>query len=557
MQYLLVLLGISFSSWCHAAYQEEKGRCIDSLMSNCIRQRPHAQKSVIRELKAFHVAGVPVDLRDERGKTALMTCAALGNVPLVAQWLLEHGADPTCKDKKGRTPLAIALGSGRKSGSIAPLLSAHKSMPLYGNEPACINGKVTNYLDGALHSKLKDCHKGRVVKNLLLSGGRWTERKQIFDSLKSRAIKKTLAQLYSFEGLCAMRNFDFQSILDSMGYEGLRDQSIYEWQQKSEVYLTRWLPDGNGRFCTNKHRDIIRAYLTGWNDDDYDEFIMDVAKSYNKSKNNLIALVKKYPVLRQQQMSSLTMLCALIHPKWIGPLKDAGVPIDQQYTQTCHSETALITSCSWGAHEFVETLLDHKARIDIIDTTGQDALLHALYQARSDTYYCNSVHTLLRDPRIPDIINRKLHVRAGDDVDEKSYLSEAMCMHDKHERDTVIAQLLHLGAHVGQLELDQAVACARDLSPLLPQSSLDDVVACYQKFLATKWEESWFFDVRSEREHFMNQAVTSANKVFNQALKPWMIPELADIVGEYMGLPVLQKCAAASDPRVQELIYIA
>ena len=55
-------------------------------------------------------AGIDVNCRNERGITALMYAAALGNETLI-QLLLKHGADKTLKDGQGRTASAYLDGA--------------------------------------------------------------------------------------------------------------------------------------------------------------------------------------------------------------------------------------------------------------------------------------------------------------------------------------------------------------------------------------------------------------------------------------------------------------
>ncbi len=66
--------------------------------------------------------GVPVDLRDARGRTALMAAAAAGNTELV-RWLLGRGADPNAPDGDGETPLSLAAAYGRTE-TVRLLLAA-------------------------------------------------------------------------------------------------------------------------------------------------------------------------------------------------------------------------------------------------------------------------------------------------------------------------------------------------------------------------------------------------------------------------------------------------
>ncbi len=64
-------------------------------------------------------AGAGVDVRDERGRTALHYAAAVGYTD-VAKLLVEHGADLAAADNDGLTPLDAALGKlkGGRRGSV-------------------------------------------------------------------------------------------------------------------------------------------------------------------------------------------------------------------------------------------------------------------------------------------------------------------------------------------------------------------------------------------------------------------------------------------------------
>ncbi len=53
-----------------------------------------------------------IDVRDEKGRTALHYAAESGNAPGV-RLLLDAGADPDLKDQSGQTPRSLAAGSGR------------------------------------------------------------------------------------------------------------------------------------------------------------------------------------------------------------------------------------------------------------------------------------------------------------------------------------------------------------------------------------------------------------------------------------------------------------
>jgi len=64
-----------------------------------------------RNLRDRLDSGVPVDLRDSQGVTALMSAAWFGDVPSVSL-LMQRGADPFDKDSKGRDAFCYAAASG-------------------------------------------------------------------------------------------------------------------------------------------------------------------------------------------------------------------------------------------------------------------------------------------------------------------------------------------------------------------------------------------------------------------------------------------------------------
>lgn len=57
--------------------------------------------------------GVPLDVRDSHGMTALHLSAALGREPMLRE-LVAHGADPDVRAADGQTPLGVALAAGRR-----------------------------------------------------------------------------------------------------------------------------------------------------------------------------------------------------------------------------------------------------------------------------------------------------------------------------------------------------------------------------------------------------------------------------------------------------------
>lgn len=63
----------------------------------------------VRTVELVLSRGVPVDDADDRGRTALMTAAELGHAAIV-RTLLKAGADPSRRDKEGKTAADLAAG---------------------------------------------------------------------------------------------------------------------------------------------------------------------------------------------------------------------------------------------------------------------------------------------------------------------------------------------------------------------------------------------------------------------------------------------------------------
>lgn len=62
-------------------------------------------------LDAYLQAGVPVDLRNDKGDSLLMLAAYHGHAPTVGA-LLARGADPDQQNDRGQTPIAGAVFKG-------------------------------------------------------------------------------------------------------------------------------------------------------------------------------------------------------------------------------------------------------------------------------------------------------------------------------------------------------------------------------------------------------------------------------------------------------------
>lgn len=87
------------------------------------RGKFRTELEAIETAEALLAAGADIDVRDERGRTALHYAAAAGYTD-VATALVRHGADLSAKDADGVTPLDAALGKmrtrGRNAGAVHP-----------------------------------------------------------------------------------------------------------------------------------------------------------------------------------------------------------------------------------------------------------------------------------------------------------------------------------------------------------------------------------------------------------------------------------------------------
>ena len=83
---------------------EETGRVIELAMH-------FAREGMTEELAGFVDHGLPVDVRDEDGNTALMLAAYHGHAATV-RMLVEHAADVDLRNNRDQAPIAGAIFKG-------------------------------------------------------------------------------------------------------------------------------------------------------------------------------------------------------------------------------------------------------------------------------------------------------------------------------------------------------------------------------------------------------------------------------------------------------------
>lgn len=120
-----------------------------------------ASRSGKARIRAALESGIPVDERDQKGRTALFRTARLGKSDRV-KLLLEFHANPNATDDRGEAPLQAAARYGYEE-CVALLLKAGAEIDY------CPDVELTNYSESALCSAVRKGHQ-RVVSLLLNAG---------------------------------------------------------------------------------------------------------------------------------------------------------------------------------------------------------------------------------------------------------------------------------------------------------------------------------------------------------------------------------------------------
>src|SRR5690606_34883613 len=104
-------------------------RPVPNFVKNALHEA--ARTADFERLEAYLRNGIPINLRDERGRTALYR-AAVAPQEEVAFYLLMLGADPNQADNAGRSPLMSTMGwLGSSFDSVRRSLILKKANPFH------------------------------------------------------------------------------------------------------------------------------------------------------------------------------------------------------------------------------------------------------------------------------------------------------------------------------------------------------------------------------------------------------------------------------------------
>lgn len=120
-----------------------------------------ASQGDLDTVKRLVQEGVDVNSRGKTaiGMTALGAACNFGE-RAVAEYLLEHGADPNIPDAFGRTPIEYSIGESESSAQLVKLLLRYKANP----RPLKAYEGIEN-----LHPDIKEIIRGLVKTNSNLS----------------------------------------------------------------------------------------------------------------------------------------------------------------------------------------------------------------------------------------------------------------------------------------------------------------------------------------------------------------------------------------------------
>jgi|GEM_PF-5703776 len=206
------------------------------------------------------------------------------------------------------------------------------------------------------------------------------------------------------------------------------------------------------------------------------------------------------PTKKLKRETSLTM----VQPKSIDACDAVG-------------RTALIRAVIGNDQWLVQSLLEQKARVDIIDKCNCDALIYALTSEVVPPLTLD----LLNDPATKPIINNKIRYYSGHVT---SYLETILkrSVIWVPNLDIIVERLLALGAEVNEPELRAAVRYADSYDRFLPKCSYETISNVAHVSLYYLREALLFF---AQQDAYAN-------------LQPILPLDLQNIVGAYLGLPL-------------------
>lgn len=198
----------------------------------------------------------------------------------------------------------------------------------------------------------------------------------------------------------------------------------------------------------------------------------------------LLALVKQYPALCKERIERghypIMLYVALSDISQIPSFLEAGVPINQQDSD---GMTALMRAVHKESPKIVRSLLENKARLDIVDDTGCDAVMHALSYAHGGPI----AEELIQRPPFSSLVNRAVGLPYTRGGQKYTYLRKALgnSMEWYVYQNRVVDTLLKAGAKVEVADvLLGADRSLRFFKMLLPHCSRETLQTVRSRIVA-------------------------------------------------------------------------
>jgi ankyrin repeat protein len=398
--------------------------------------------------KAVLAAGTSVDHKDVRGATALMH--AVGNQVDIQkiEVLLDAGAVPNLKDKLGATAIYYSASNNPSLEVMLALLNA-------GADPnvALPADQSTPLIQAILRNPNK-----RVARKLIAAGADVNARMAkgytaLIHAMGPRADLPLITDLLKAGADAALVAGEIQETALSRAAKTQVHEEIFELLLAAGAKANHREADGTTPLIWAAHNgkrpEVIRKLLLNGADVNAQSrqglsAVLAAIKSHEKRQGMLLAVLAAHPNLEPTGGLNMTalMLAALDSPTAIGPLLDAGAPLQ---TVGRGGATALHFAAE-GKHSLasVRRLLEAKADVAALDVEGRSPLMWA-----AKTCQVEVVQAMLD-------AGSKVNVEGAKDG------MQALALAAGHNSKAgVLDALLVSGAHVNALSADGGTALMR------------------------------------------------------------------------------------------------